>query len=135
MHSATSVVRAIRPGANRAERPTEEPRSLPDVRCRREKRISIYGEPGPGAAVTRFGDGPGAPGLLPFADGPGAPGLPRYVTDTARRYSGLVTVARGEAAFARASGLCRNGIATVPRFHGIEAAFARASGLCSRRAR
>src|SRR5438132_3244807 len=35
----------------------------------REKRISIYGEPGPGAAVTRFGDGPGAPGLLPFADG------------------------------------------------------------------
>src|SRR5438552_17043763 len=69
MHSATSVVRAIRPGANRAERPTEEPRSLPDVRCRSEKRISIYGEPAPGAAVTRFGDGPGAPGLPPFADG------------------------------------------------------------------
>ena len=112
-----------------------------------------YGEPGPGAVVTRsrragvtplrdghrppllpFAGGHDPP-LHPFADGPGAPGLPRYVTDTARRYSGLVTVARGEAAFARASGLCRNGIATVPRFHGIEAAFACASGLCSRRAR
>jgi hypothetical protein len=92
MHSATSVVRAIRPGANRAvRRPTEEPRSLPEVRFLREKRISIYGEPGPGAAVTRFGDG-GRPPLLPFADG-GPPLLPWY--DGHRpRYSGLVTVAR-----------------------------------------
>jgi hypothetical protein len=77
MHSATSVVRAIRPGANRAvRRPTEEPRSLPEVRFLREKRISIYGEPGPGAAVTRFGDG-GRPPLLPFDDG-GPPLLPWY---------------------------------------------------------
>jgi hypothetical protein len=89
--------RAIHPGASRAERPNEELRLLPDVRFLREKRISIYGGPRPGAAVTRFGDG-GRPPLLPWYDGgpaflPSRDGPLHPFTKAAHRYSGLVTAA------------------------------------------
>ena len=47
------------------------------------------------------------PPLLGLVTAPARRGYPRYVTDAARCYSGLVTMAASEEAFARASGLCR----------------------------